>query len=88
MLLFKAAHHCHSVGGQQLLRGHGGEVGNVGHRVDKRHQWDGNVDGTGQVPKNNNISNGDKSNFARSSKLEIRQVLQSINKTKCKNIIL
>lgn len=53
----RAAHHCHSVGGQQLLGGHGGEVGNVGQSVDKGHQWDGNVDGTGQVPDKNNGNN-------------------------------
>lgn len=48
---WRAAHHCHSIGGQQLLGCHGGEVGNVGHSVDEGHQGDGNVDGSRQVPK-------------------------------------
>ena len=43
-------HHGHCVGGQQLLGGHGGEVGDVGQCVDQRHQRDGDVDGPGQVP--------------------------------------
>lgn len=47
----KAAHHCDSIGGQQLLRRHGGEVGDVGQGVDQGHQWDGNVDGTRKVPR-------------------------------------
>lgn len=45
-----AAHHGYGVGAQQLLRAHGGEVGDVGQGVDERHQWDGNVDGPGKVP--------------------------------------
>lgn len=46
----KAAHHCYSVGVQQLLRGHRGEVGDVGQGVDEGHQWDRDVDGPGKVP--------------------------------------
>lgn len=46
----KRAHHCDGVGGQQLLRGHGGEVGDVGQGVDQGHQGDGDVDGPGKVP--------------------------------------
>ena len=42
--------HGHCVGGQQLLRRHGGEVCDVGQGVDQRHQGDGDVDRPGQVP--------------------------------------
>lgn len=63
---WRAAHHCHSIGCQQLLRSHGGEVGNVGHSVDQGHQWNGNVDGARQVPI-------DKKNTHVSQEWQIRQ---------------
>lgn len=43
-------HDSHSIGSQQLLRGHGGEVGDVGERVNTGHQWNGDVNGTREVP--------------------------------------
>lgn len=43
-------HHSHSIRLQQLLRGHGGEVGNVGESIDERHKGDGDVDCTWKVP--------------------------------------
>lgn len=43
-------HYSHSIGWQQLLGRHGGEVRNVGERVHKGHQWNGDVDGTRQIP--------------------------------------
>lgn len=58
-----ASHHCYSVGGEQLLWSHGGEVGDVGHGVHQGHQWDGDVDGKRQVPdgtKKKNHSTGAK----------------------------
>lgn len=42
-------HHGHCVGGQQLLGGHGSEVGNIGERVHEGDQRDGNEDGARQV---------------------------------------
>ena len=39
-------HHGHGIGGQQLLGGHGSEVGDVGEGVHKGHQGDGDEDGT------------------------------------------
>ena len=39
-------HHRHGIGGQQLLGGHGGEVGDVGEGVHEGHQGDGDEDGT------------------------------------------
>lgn len=47
----RAAHHRYSIGGQQLLWGHGGEVGDVRQGVDEGHQWDRNVDGARKVPR-------------------------------------
>lgn len=38
-------HHGHRVRGQQLLGGHGSEVGDVGEGVHKSHQRDGDEDG-------------------------------------------
>lgn len=51
----RAAHHRYGIGGQQLLWGHGGEVGDVRQGVDQGHQWDRNVDGTRKVPRGGNI---------------------------------
>lgn len=38
-------HHSHRIGGEQLLGGHGCEVGDVGEGVHEGHQWDGDEDG-------------------------------------------
>lgn len=40
----------HSIGGQQLIRRHGGEVGDIGERVYKGHQRNGDVNCTWKVP--------------------------------------
>lgn len=41
-----ATHDGHGVGREQLLRRHGGEVGDVGERIHEGDQRDGDVDGT------------------------------------------
>lgn len=46
----EVTHHSHSIRIQQLLRGHGGEVCNVGESIDKRHQGNGNVNCSWKVP--------------------------------------
>lgn len=48
-MIWSTAHHCHSIGGQQLFWGHGGEVGNVGQGIDQGYEGDGYVDGSRQV---------------------------------------
>lgn len=44
------SHHCHSIGGQQLLWAHGRDVGHVGKHVNKGDHRDGDEDGAWQVP--------------------------------------
>lgn len=39
------SHHCHSIGGQQLLWAHGRDVGHVGKHVNKGDHRDGDEDG-------------------------------------------
>lgn len=46
----EVTHHGDSVGRQQLLGGHGGEVGDVGKSVHQRDQRNGDVNCTRQVP--------------------------------------
>lgn len=46
-----ATHYSNSVGGQQLLRTHGGDVSDVGKHVHERHQGDGDEDGTRKIPR-------------------------------------
>lgn len=43
-------YYSHSIGGQQLIRGHGAEVGDISERVHKGHQWNGDVNCTWKVP--------------------------------------
>lgn len=44
--MWDPTHHGHRVRGQQLLGGHGSEVGDVGEGVHKGHQRDGDDNGT------------------------------------------
>lgn len=50
-MMSEVTHHSDSIRLQQLLRGHGGEVCNVGESIDERHQGDGNVNCTWKIPK-------------------------------------
>lgn len=45
-------HHGNGIGGQQLLRTHGRDIGDVGEDIDEGHQGDGDEDGTWEVPGN------------------------------------
>lgn len=42
-------HHSNSIGGQQFLRAHGSDVGNVSKNINKSHQGNGDEDCTRQV---------------------------------------
>lgn len=44
------SHHCHSIGGQQLLWAHGCDVGHVGKHVNKCDHGDRNEDCTWEIP--------------------------------------
>lgn len=51
MSLCVFSHHCHGVGGQQLLWTHGCGIGHVGKHINKGDQRDGDEDRTRQIPK-------------------------------------
>lgn len=40
------SYHCHSIGGKQLLRAHGCDVGDIGKHVNEGDHRDGDVDCT------------------------------------------
>lgn len=56
-ILHPFSHHSHSVGRQQLLGAHGCDVGDVGKNINKSDQWDGDVDGTRQIPERRKSEN-------------------------------